>query len=156
MKKIFSCFLVSIFLFMVTSCGKSMRGWPTIELDIEIEKYDEVSLEYNRLPFENSSDQLHFYGTSLEKEVIDDLYKTINGLPYHKKIITNINTEKYWENVVIEFKNDNDIYTFKFYSYGVTNGYFVFDNGEIHQYYGDFVSLTYSKYKDILVLEEKR
>ena len=79
---------------MLSSCGKSMNGWPTIELNIEIAKYDEVTLEYNRLPFENSSDKLHFYGTSFEREVINDLYNTINGLPYHQKIITDINTEK--------------------------------------------------------------
>lgn len=144
-------FAMMSFLFMLLcSCGGQMDGWPTFDLNLDIGSCDEVSLEFNRLPYGRNDTEYHFSGTSADKQTIIDIYNAVNGLPYSEKIYKTIDTENYYENVIIKFKDGEGEYVFKFYSYGVTNGYFVFDNGEIHRYYGDFISGTYEKFKDKL------
>ncbi len=128
-----------------------MKGWPTIELNLDVESFDEVSLEYNLLPYKKNKQEAHFYGTSSDKEVINDIYQTINGTPYSEKIYNNINTEEYWANVIIKFMKDGEeAFVFKFYSYAIYDGYFIFDNGEIHKYHDDFIGSTYDRFKDKL------
>ena len=143
---ILSCLLLLIFC----SCGGNMKGWPTFDLNLNIESYNEVTLEYNRLPYGRSKSKAHFYGTSTDKEVINDIYCVINSLPYSEKNYRNINTEEYYDNIIIKFIKDYEVFVFKFYSYGIYDGYFVFDNGETHKYCGDFVSMTYEEFKDKL------
>lgn len=141
---------VSGICLIVSACGGNMEGWPTLELNWEIETYDEVSLEYNQLPYGRSDSETHFYGSSTDKDVINGLYCAVNGRLYSEKTYKKINTEEFRENVIIKFTKDGEEFVFQFYSYGVTNGYFIFHNGEIHKYHGDFVSGTYGKFKDKL------
>lgn len=148
-------------LSILCSCGNSMKGWPTFDLKLDTENYDEISLEYHHAS--NPSDrrpldkEIRFYGTSFDKEVIKSVYLAINCLPYSKKIYSEIDTEEYVDKVVVQFlQNGETMYVFTFYAYGVTDGYFVFDSGEIHQYHGDFVGITYREFKDRFNQEEKR
>ncbi|MDE7167390.1 MAG: hypothetical protein K2O28_00915 [Clostridia bacterium] len=156
MKKIIRYFslsllALSLFLFGACSCGHDMSEWPTIELNLDVGSFDEVSLEFNLLPYKKNKDEAHFYGTSSDKEVINDIYCTINGRQYSEKIYNNINTEEFYENVIIKFMKDGEeVFVFKFYTYGIYNGYFIFDNGEIHKYHGDFIYGTYDRFKDRL------
>lgn len=144
---IFTVILTCLLSFMLCSCG-GMKGWPTFDLNLDIESYNEVTLEYNQLPYGRNKIEDHFYGSSSDKEVINEIYCAINGLKYSEKTYRNINTEEYYENVIIKFINDDEVFVFKFYSYGITKGYFIFDNGEIHKYRGDFVGITYYEFKD--------
>lgn len=134
-----------------------MTGWPKLDLNLDIESYDEVSLEYHhlsshsdRLPLDTDED---FFGTSSDEEVIRDIYQRMNGLPYSERIYHEIDAENYRDKVVVTYwRSGEAAYIFTFYGYSVKNGYFVFDNGEIHKYDGDFVSLTYESVKDKLKL----
>ncbi len=158
MKKIF-CLLLPFLLFTLCSCGSGMEGWPRLELGLDIENYDEVSLEYHhisshsdKLPLDVDKD---YFGTSANREIINEVYQSINGLPYSDETYDSIDTENYWSKVVITFWKDGEAgYTFTFYGYAVKDGYFVFDNGEIHKYSGDFVSLTYEHFEDKLETNE--
>lgn len=127
-----------------------MKGWPTFDLNLDIENYDEVCLEYTMLPYGRSDKEEHFSGTTADKQIIRDIYNAVNNRLYSEKIYESIDTKNYSENVTVTFRDGEGEYVFKFYGYGVTNGYFVFDNGEIHRYYGDFVSGTYEEFKDKL------
>lgn len=158
MKKVttfFSVMLSCLFMFILCSCGGNMKGWPTLDLNLDIESYDEVSLEYHhrsahsdRMPLDIDRD---YYGTSADKEIISEVYQSIDGRLYSEETYNKIDTENYWSKVVITFWKDGKAgYTFTFYEYSVQNGYFIFDNGEIHKYLGDFVSGTYEKFKDKL------
>lgn len=142
-------------LYVLCACGGGMEGWPTIELNLEIENYDEVSLEYHHIS--SYSDQMpldidrDYFGTSADREIINEIYREIDGSPYSKETYDKIDTENYRSKVVITFWKDGEAgYTFTFYEYAVKNGYFVLDNGEIHKYLGDFVSGTYERFKDKL------
>lgn len=154
MKKIICCLVLSflslIIVFAGCTCGGHMKGWPTIELNLDIDSFNEVTLEYNRLPYGRSELEDHFYGSSSDKEIINDIYCVIDGLPYGEKTYRKIDTEEYCDSVIIKFIKDDEVFVFKFYSYGITKGYFIFDNGEIHQYRGDFVGITYAEFKDKL------
>ena len=156
---IFAVFLAVLSICLVaSSCayGGQMKGWPTFDLNLDIESYDEVSIEYHHAVWEPSDrrpldEEIEFYGTSSDKEVISDVYLCINGLPYSKKTYKKIDTEKYVDKVVVQFYREGEAaYVFKFYAYGVTDGYFIFDNGEIHAYRGDFAGLTYRGFQDRL------
>lgn len=155
MKKKIFCLLLPFLLLMLCSCGGDMNGWPKLELGLNIENYDEVSLEYHhiskhsdRMPLDVDKD---YFGTSADREIINEVYQTINGLPYSEETYQKIDTENYWSNVVITFWKDSEsMYTFSFYEYAIKNGYFVFDNGEIHKYLGDFVGITYEHFEDKL------
>lgn len=130
-----------------------MTDWPEMNLDLDIETYDEVSLEYHVLPYKDnkySRDEFHYYGSSTDIDVIKDIYNLLNGLKYSEKTYSNIDTEKYVDRVVIKFTKDSEEYVFKFYEYGIYDGYFIFNNGEIHRYYGDFVGISYMYFKDRL------
>ena len=147
-----SLLALSLFLFGACSCGgDKMKDWPTIELNLDVESFDEVSLEFNLLPYKKNKDEEHFYGTSSDKEVINDIYCTINGSKYSEETYSHINTEEYWCNVIIKFMKDGEeAFVFKFYSYAIFDGYFIFDNGEIHKYHGSFIHATYDRFKDRL------
>ena len=137
-----------------------MNGWPKLELNLEIENYEEVSLEYrhisshsDRLPLDADED---YFGTSADREIINEIYQQINGLPYSEETYQKIDTENYRSKVVVTFWKDGKAgYTFSFYEYAITKGYFVFDNGEIHKYSGDFVHGTYERFKDKLETAER-
>jgi hypothetical protein len=150
MKKNIIYMLLFIFVFLFTSCGKSMNNWPVINLNLEIENYHEISIQYNTLPYKNSLEETHLFASSNNQDIIFDLYNLINELHYQKKAINKLDTRHYWENIIIEFQSDKEQYYFKFYSYGVKNGFFIFDNGEIHKYYGDLVNLIFSRYQNTL------
>lgn len=153
MKKATTLFIVllnCLFLFMLYSCGGNMKGWPTLDLNLDIENYNEVSIEFNMLPFGRRNSEAHFYGASSDKEIINDIYNAVDGVLYSEKTYKNIDTEKFSENVIVKFTKGDEVFVFKFYSYGVTNGYFIFDNGEIHKFHGDFVGMTYEKFKNKL------
>ncbi len=155
MKKKIFCLLLPFLLLMLCSCGGDMNGWPKLELGLDIENYDEVSLEYHhiskhsdRMPLDVDND---YFGTSADLEIINEVYQTINGLSYSEETYQKIDTENYWSNVVITFWKDSEsMYTFSFYEYAIKDGYFVFDNGEIHKYLGDFVGITYEHFEDKL------
>ena len=147
---LFTIVLNCVLLFALCACGGDMEGWPTLELDLDIDGYDEVSLEYNMLSNGSRDSEAHFYGSSSDKEIIKDIYNAVDGVLYSDETYNNIDTEKFSENVIIRFAKDDEVFVFKFYSYGVTNGYFIFDNGKIHNYRGDFVSMTYGQFKDKL------
>ncbi len=127
-----------------------MSDWPTISLNLDIESYDEVSLEYNLLPYKKNKEEIHYHGFSSDKEVIKDIYELLNYLKYSKETYSKINTEEYWDNVIIKFIKAGEEFVFKFYSYAIYDGYFIFNNGEIHKYHGDFVGMSYDKFKDRL------
>ncbi len=152
MKKLF-CLLLPFLLLFLCSCGGSMKGWPKLELNLDVESYDAASLEYRhiaRSSSRNPSDSdKEFYGTSSDKELIAQLYQQIDGSLYSKKTYKKIDTENYRDKVVVTFyRGGETAYTFTFYGYGVKNGYFVFDNGEIHKHNGAFVGITYARFAD--------
>ena len=154
MKKFF-CAVLAVLAMLLSACGGDMKGWPKLDLNLDIGSYDEVSLEYHHIS--SRSDRMlpdvdeDYFGTSSDEEVINDIYQRINGLPYSEEIYDEIDTENYRSKVAITFWKDGQAgYTFTFYGYSIKNGYFVFDNGEIHKYLGDFVSLTYENVKDKL------
>lgn len=138
-----------LILFTACTCGGDMKGWPSLELNLDIDSFNEVALEYNRLPYGRSKDEEHFYGSSTDKEVINDIYFAVDGMLYSEKIYSKIDTEKYCDNVIIKFLKDDEVFVFKYYSYGIKKGYFVFDNGEIHKHCGNFVGI-YENFKDKL------
>lgn len=158
MKKLL-CILFPFLLLAFSACGGDMKGWPKLELGLDIENYEEVSLEYHhisshsdRLPLDVDED---YFGTSEDREIINEIYAQIDGSPYSEETYDKIDTENYSSKVVITFWTDDETrYTFSFYEYGVKNGYFVLDNGEIHKYLGDFVSGTYERFKDKLETSE--
>ena len=97
-----------------------------------------------------------YFGTSSDREIINEIYQQIDGRLYSEETYDKIDTEKYWSKVVITFWKDGEAgYTFSFYEYAIKNGYFVLDNGEIHKYLGDFVG-TYEQFKDKLTPSERR
>ena len=157
-KKVF-CLLLPFLLVLLCACGGDMKDWPRLELGLDVENYDEVSLEYHhiskhsdRMPLDVDKD---YFGTSANREIINEVYQSINGLPYSEETYDKIDTENYSSKVVITFWKDGEAgYTFTFYEYGVKNGYFVFDNGEIHKYLGAFVGLTYEHFEDKLDVAE--
>ena len=159
MKKLLCGLMLSVSL-LLCACGGDMEGWPTFDLGLDIENYDEVSLEYHhiskhsdRMPLDVDED---YFGTSADKELINEIYREIDGLPYSEETYDKIDTENYSSKVVITFRKDGGAeYTFTFYEYGVKNGYFVLDNGEIHKYLGDFVSGTYERFKDKFTPSER-
>ena len=159
MKKLL-CVLLLAATFLLCACGGDMVDWPTLELGLDIENYDEVSLEYHhiskhsdRLPLDVDKD---YFGTSADREIINEIYQSINGLPYSEETYGKIDTENYSSKVVITFwKEGEERYTFSFYEYAIKNGYFVFDNGEIHKYLGAFVSLAYEHFEDKLTPQER-
>lgn len=147
----------SLSVFLLTACSGcpsnkySMTDWPTFNLDPEIAESDGVSVEFNLLPYKKNKDELHYYGTSSDARVIYDIYTTINYCKYSEETVDEINTEQYWENVNVKFWKGGEVtYALSFYSYGIYDGYFIFENGEIHKYHGDFVSGVYENYKDRL------
>ena len=154
MKKVLRL-LLPFLLLMLCACGGDMTGWPTLELNLEIENYDEVSLEYHhiskpsdRRPLDVDED---YFGTSANREIINEIYQQIDGSLYSEETYDKIDTENYSSKVIITFWKDGEAgYTFTFYSYAVKNGYSVLDNGEIHKYLGDFVSASYERLKDRL------
>lgn len=157
-KKVF-CLLLPFLLVFLCACGGDMKDWPRLELRLDIENYDEVSLEYHhiskhsdRMPLDVDED---YFGTSADKDLITEIYREIDGSPYSKETYDKIDTENYSSKVVITFWKDGEAgYTFTFYEYGVKNGYFVLDNGEIHKYLGNFVSGAYERFKDKLKAAE--
>ncbi len=157
-KKVF-CLLLPFLLVILCACGGDMKDWPRLELDLDIENYDEVSLEYHhiskhsdRMPLDVDED---YCGSSADKDLITEIYREIDGSPYSKETYDKIDTENYSSKVVITFWKDGEAgYTFTFYEYGVKNGYFVLDNGEIHKYLGNFVGGTYERFKDKLEAAE--
>ena len=159
MRKKFFYFLLPLLLLILCACGGDMDGWPRLELGLEIENYDEASLEYyhiskpsDRRPLDVDED---YFGTSTDRDVIAEIYQQINGLPYSEEVYDEIDTENYSSKVVITFWKDGVAeYTFTFYGYAVKHGYFVLDNGEIRKYLGDFVSGTYERFKDKLEVTE--
>ena len=159
MKKLL-CGLLFAASLLLCACGGDMDGWPTLELGLKIENYDEVSLEYHhiskhsdRMPLDVDED---YFGTSSDREIINEIYQQIDGRLYSEETYDKIDTEKYWSKVVITFWKDGEAgYTFSFYEYAIKNGYFVLDNGEIHKYLGDFVG-TYEQFKDKLTPSERR
>ena len=154
MKKRIVCLLFPFLLLILCSCGGDMKGWPRLELGLNVENYDEVSLEYHhiskhsdRMPLDVDED---FFGTSADREVINGIYQQINGSLYSEKTYNKVDTEKYTTKVIITFRKDGaEGYTFVFFEYGIKNGYFVLDNGEIHKHLGNFASI-YAMYKDKL------
>ncbi len=146
---------------LLCACGGDMEGWPTLDLNLEIGNYDEVSLEYHhisarsdRMPSDVDED---YFGTSADRDLITEIYREIDGLPYSEETYDKIDTQNYSSKVVITFRKDGGAeYTFTFYGYAVKDGYFVLDNGEIHKYLGDFVSGTYERFKDKLTPSERR
>ncbi len=154
MKKLF-WLLFPLLLVALCACGGDMEGWPRLELDLDMENYDEVSLEYHhiskhsdRMPLDVDTD---YFGTSSDEELINEVYQSINGTLYSEKTYQKIDTENYWSKVVITFWKDGEAgYTFSYYEYAIKDGYFVFDNGEIHKFLGAFVSGTYDRFKDKL------
>ncbi len=159
MRKNVFYFLLPFLLLLLCACGGDMKGWPRLELGLDIENYDEVSLEYHHIskhsdwmPLDADED---YFGTSEEREIINGLYQQIDGSLYSKETYQKIDTENYWDKVVITFLKDGRAeYTFTFYGYAVKNGYFVLNDGEIRKYAGDFVSSTYEKFKDKLKTAE--
>lgn len=154
MKKLFVCLLLPLCIFSgcLISCPSKkydMTDWPTINLDLDIESYTEVSLEYNFIPY-GDNEEVYYYGASTDKEVIKDMYDMINCFKYSPKTYGNIDTEKYTDKVIIKFMKDSEEYVFQFYAYGIYDGYFIFDNGEIHKYHGAFVAASYEDFKDRL------
>ena len=154
MKKVLRL-LLPFLLLMLCACGGDMTGWPTLELNLEIENYDEVSLEYHhiskpsdRRPLDVDED---YFGTSANREIINEIYQQIDGSLYSEETYDKIDTENYWSKVVITFWKDGEAgYTFTYYEYAIKDGYFVFDGGEIHKYLGAFVHGTYERFKDEL------
>lgn len=161
MKKKIFCLLLPLLLMMLCSCGGDMNGWPRLDLDLEIESYDEVSLEYHhisahsdRIPLDVDKD---YFGTSTDSEIITEIYRSIEGSPYSEETYDKIDTENYSSKVVITFcKGGKAGYTFTFYEYAIKDGYFVLDNGEIHKHLGDFVGGTYERFKDKLETNEQQ
>ncbi len=164
MKKL-SAFIALLFIsfsaVLLSACAScpgnkySMVGWPTLSIDPEIAKSDEVSIEFKLMPTE-WNDEKYFYGTSFDERVINDIYQSLICYQYSEETVTEINTEQYWDNVNVKFWKGGEVtYALSFYSYGIYDGYFIFENGEIHKYHGDFVSGIYETYKDRLVQEEK-
>ena len=155
MKKKIFCLLFPFLLLMLCSCGGDMNGWPRLDLGLDIENYDEVSLEYHhiskhsdRMPLDVDED---YFGTSSDSDIIAEIYREIDGSPYSKETYDKIDTENYWSKVVITFWKDGEAgYTFSYYEYAIKDGYFVFDGGEIHKYLGAFVHGTYERFKDKL------
>ena len=153
-KKIF-CLLLPLLLMILCACGGDMDGWPRLDLDLDIQNYDEVSLEYHhiskhsdRMPLDVDED---FFGTSSDRELISEIYQTIDGTLYSEKTYRTIDTENYRSKVVITFWKDGEAgYTFTYYEYAIKDGYFVFDSGEIHKFLGAFVNGTYDRFKDRL------
>ena len=155
MKKRIFCLLFPFLLLILCSCGGDMNGWPRLDLGLEIENYDEVSLEYHHISAHSDRTPLDvdedYFGTSSDGDVIAEIYRTIDGSLYSEETYDGIDTENYSSKVVITFWKDGEAgYTFTFYEYAVKNGYFVLDGGEIHKHLGDFVSLTYEQFKDKL------
>ena len=143
---------------MLCACGGGMDGWPTLNLNLDTENYDKVSLEYHhiskhsdRLPLDVDED---YFGTSADSNLITEIYREIDGSPYSKETYDKIDTEKYTTKVIITFWKDGEAgYTFVFFEYGIKNGYFVLDNGEIHKHLGNFSSI-YETWKDKLIQEQ--
>ncbi len=156
MRKKILCLLLPLLLFILCACGGDMDGWPRFEPNLDIQSYDEISLEYrhiskhsDRMPLDVDTD---FFGTSSDKEIISEVYhQTIDGILYSEETYRTIDTENYWSKVVITFWKDGKAeYTFTYYEYAIKDGYFVFDGGEIHKYLGNFVGLAYDQFKDKL------
>ena len=158
MKKKIFCFLLPLLFLMLCACGGGMDGWPTLNLNLDTENYDKVSLEYHhiskhsdRMPLDVDED---YYGTSSDREVINGIYQHIDLAQYSEKTYNKVDTEKYTTKVIITFWKDGEAgYTFVFFEYGIKNGYFVLDNGEIHKHLGNFSSI-YETWKDKLIQEQ--
>ena len=161
MKKKLFCLLLPLLLMILCACGGDMTGWPQLELNLDIESYDEVSLEYHhnsshsdRMP---SDVDRHFFGTSSDKELIKDIYQSIDGVLYSEETYQKIDTENYYTKEVITFWKDGKAeYTFSYYGYAVADGYFVLDNGEIHKFLGAFAHGSYERFKDRFNQEEEK
>ena len=158
MKKFAYVLLLAVCL-LLAACGGDMKGWPRLELGLELESFDEVLLEYHHIS--KHSDRMpldadeNYCGTSSDPALISEVYQQINGLPYSEKTYSKIDMEDYWSKVVVTFWKDGKAgYTFSYYEYAIKNGYFVLDDGEIHKHLGNFAHI-YEMFKEKLTEAEK-
>ena len=128
-------------LFM-SSCGGHMDDWPYCDLPDSVANYDSVTIEIIEKDTKDAgkiiTNEKYF---SNHSEIVLDFYDLIENMHVSPKS-TNQTFEKYWQKVSIFFEMDDLNYTFEYYELSMTDGYFVFDFKETHNFKGDFYGVV--------------
>jgi len=145
-KSLKSTFLLSLIasITFLSSCNSdNMDGWPYINLPDEISNYQSVSIEMieNEIEsLESNSENLKYFSESNEMVLL--LYNTIENMQQAPQKTENQLDGNYWQKVSVIFEDVSLDYKFEYYSYGVTDGYFIFDDQSIYEFKGDFYSVV--------------
>ena len=139
LKKTFIIISLIICMIPLSSCGDNTEGWPRISLPFESKNVYKVNV------FHEKENVITSFDTTDENN-LDLLCDSVQFL-YKEKKESEKNLNKY--HVKIEFtyflKNESiDQYKLSFYNKGISNGYVVFNNEEIHFFPGDIE--TYYNY----------
>ena len=135
LKKIFIIISLVICAIPLSSCGGNTEGWPQISLPFERENLYKVNV------FHEKENVITSFDTTDEND-FDFLYVLI-GFPYKEKIESEKKLNKYHIKIVFTYflKNESiDQYKLSFYNKGISNGYVVFNDEEIHFLPGDVES----------------
>lgn len=136
-------------LVFIVGCGVNTKGWPQLNLPFESDQITKIAIDYNKMPYAKNKSNFQDFLEITDNNTLEDVYHKIESFPYKEKKETNINTDSYWVKIQVTlFYNDNvgtKEYVLSFYSYGVTKGYFVLDNGDIHYVPGNFANAIYER-----------
>lgn len=134
-------------IFFLASCG--MEKWPYCDLPNAVATYGSIFVEtiVNHPSNNGSQTKIHKY-SSESPEVVLAFYKAIEAMHVAPKKSYRV-FNAFWQKVSILFKKEDLSYKFQFYELKMTDGYFVFDNGDIYAFKGDFFSVTESVVKKI-------
>src|SRR5690554_2794002 len=150
MKKYVKTYLLLIISFTLISCGIDTSKWPRLSIPFEENKLIKVTINYDKKPYGSDSESMSDFLELTNKDTLKDIYSQLLEVPYKEKKESKINTDKYWIKLnMTMFYIDDEVtkeYEITFYSYGVTEGYLILDNGDIHYHPGDFVSAFYEYY----------
>lgn len=128
----------------LSSCGGDMYGWPYCSLPIRAEDASALEIRISHdtgYPYEEYRITDSTYYTE-EATAINSIYEMIQGCHRSPSAIDRV-FHRYWFLVDMMFSQDeSDPYRFEFYSLGVTNGFFVFDEETTYRFKGDFLGLV--------------
>lgn len=119
---------------VLASCGGDTKDWPRITFDFEPESVETLSIYYERL----ENDYEYFLEDTLllsDLENISEAMEIMSAYPYRAKCEKNYNEKDYCSRVIADFTFLDDSINnqrIQYYSYGISNGKVIFNNGEIH------------------------
>lgn len=136
-------------LFILLSCGVNTRDWPRIDLPFNESDLYKATIDYEMRAVGKNTETKVDYIEILSENALLELYYKIESFPYKKEKGKKINTIDYFVKIqIVLFYNDVEEakeYIITFYSYGVTKGYIVLENGDIYYIPGDFATVIYER-----------